>query len=116
LHGTGRDQGSVFQPRVHSLDLGQARLELADFRAEPLNSRAITSWASTSGSSACGEASVKLRTHGFLYVSVRETPGFITGAGGNTWAGGEHMPTWLLIVLIVLVVLALTGGIGYRRR
>jgi LPXTG-motif cell wall-anchored protein len=33
------------------------------------------------------------------------------GAGG-----GEHMPTWLLVLIIVLVVLALFGGWGYRRR
>jgi len=26
-----------------------------------------------------------------------------------------HMATWLLILIIVLVILALFGGIGYRR-
>ena len=30
--------------------------------------------------------------------------------------GGEHMPTWLLVLIIVLVVLALFGGFGYSRR
>ena len=37
-------------------------------------------------------------------------------ASGNARSGGEDMPTWLWILLIVLLVLALTGGIGYRRR
>jgi hypothetical protein len=31
-------------------------------------------------------------------------------------AGGEQMPTWLLVLIIVLVVLALFGGFGYSRR
>jgi LPXTG-motif cell wall-anchored protein len=35
---------------------------------------------------------------------------------GKFIAGGENMPTWLLILIIVLVVLALFGGVGYRRR
>jgi hypothetical protein len=26
-----------------------------------------------------------------------------------------QMPTWLLVLIIVLVILALFGGIGYRR-
>jgi hypothetical protein len=43
-------------------------------------------------------------------VSARGRSG-ILGAGG-----GEHMPTWLLVLIIVLVVLALFGGFGYRRR
>ena len=30
--------------------------------------------------------------------------------------GGEQMPTWLLVLIIVLVVLALFGGFGYSRR
>ncbi len=30
--------------------------------------------------------------------------------------GGEQMPTWLLVLIIVLVVLALFGGFGYTRR
>ena len=30
--------------------------------------------------------------------------------------GGEQMPTWLLVLIIVLVVLALFGGFGYCRR
>ena len=33
--------------------------------------------------------------------------------------GGEEvaeMPTWLLVLIIVLVVLALFGGVGYGRR
>lgn len=29
---------------------------------------------------------------------------------------GEAMPTWAWILLIVLVLLLLTGGVGYRRR
>ncbi len=29
---------------------------------------------------------------------------------------GGAMPTWLLVLIIVLVVLALFGGVGYGRR
>jgi putative exporter of polyketide antibiotics len=35
---------------------------------------------------------------------------------GHIWAGGDDMPTWLWVLLIVLLVLILFGGIGYRRR
>jgi len=37
-------------------------------------------------------------------------------ARGTVIAGGEKMPTWLLVLIIVLVVLALFGGFGYSRR
>jgi hypothetical protein len=30
--------------------------------------------------------------------------------------GGDHMPTWLLVLIIVLLVLAVFGGFGYSRR
>jgi hypothetical protein len=30
--------------------------------------------------------------------------------------GVTQMPTWLLVLIIVLVVLALFGGVGYGRR
>ena len=30
--------------------------------------------------------------------------------------GGERMPTWAVVLIIVLVVLALFGGFGYSRR
>jgi hypothetical protein len=30
--------------------------------------------------------------------------------------GGVGMPTWLVVVLVVLLVLALFGGFGYTRR
>jgi hypothetical protein len=33
----------------------------------------------------------------------------------RTERGGGHMATWLWILIIVLVVLALFGGLGYRR-
>jgi hypothetical protein len=29
--------------------------------------------------------------------------------------GGCGMPTWLWVLIIVLIVLALFGGVGYRR-
>ena len=35
---------------------------------------------------------------------------------GTLGVGGDHMPTWLLVLLIVLLVLALFGGFGYSRR
>lgn len=35
---------------------------------------------------------------------------------GNYRPGGDRMATWLWIVLIVLLVLLLFGGFGYRRR
>jgi hypothetical protein len=35
---------------------------------------------------------------------------------GTLVAGGEDMPTWLLILIIILIVLALFGGFGYYRR
>jgi hypothetical protein len=31
-------------------------------------------------------------------------------------AGGDRMPTWLLVLIIVLLVLAVFGGFGYSRR
>jgi hypothetical protein len=37
-------------------------------------------------------------------------------ASGTVRPGGEYMPTWLLVLIIVLIVLALFGGFGYRRR
>jgi hypothetical protein len=30
--------------------------------------------------------------------------------------GGKDMPTWLLVLIIVLLVLAVFGGFGYTRR
>jgi hypothetical protein len=30
--------------------------------------------------------------------------------------GGEQMPTWVWVLIIVLIVLALFGGVGYGRR
>jgi flagellar basal body-associated protein FliL len=30
--------------------------------------------------------------------------------------GGDHMPAWLWILIIVLLVIALFGGVGYSRR
>jgi hypothetical protein len=36
--------------------------------------------------------------------------------GERSRPGGEHMPTWLLVLIIVLIVLALFGGFGYSRR
>jgi hypothetical protein len=30
--------------------------------------------------------------------------------------GGNHMPMWLLVLLIVLLVLLVFGGVGYGRR
>ena len=35
---------------------------------------------------------------------------------GRLRAGGDRMPTWLLVLLIVLLVLAVFGGFGYSRR
>jgi LPXTG-motif cell wall-anchored protein len=35
---------------------------------------------------------------------------------GTVEPGGDEMPTWLLVLIIVLIVLALFGGFGYRRR
>jgi hypothetical protein len=35
---------------------------------------------------------------------------------GTSQPGGEDMPTWLLVLIIVLIVLALFGGFGYYRR
>jgi hypothetical protein len=49
-------------------------------------------------------------------AALRATLRLNVAAIGNARAGREDMPTWLWIVLIVLLVLALTGGIGYRRR
>jgi hypothetical protein len=37
-------------------------------------------------------------------------------AQGTVVPGGDEMPTWLLVLIIVLVVLALFGGFGYYRR
>ena len=37
-------------------------------------------------------------------------------AQGNARAGGEQMSTLLWVLIIVLVVLALTGGVGFYRR
>jgi hypothetical protein len=37
-------------------------------------------------------------------------------AGGTFSAGGDDMPTWLLVLIIILIVLALFGGFGYYRR
>jgi hypothetical protein len=35
---------------------------------------------------------------------------------GHTTAGGDGMPTWLWVLLIILLVLVLFGGVGYGRR
>jgi len=35
---------------------------------------------------------------------------------GTVVPGGDEMPTWLLVLIIVLIVLALFGGFGYYRR
>ncbi|HET9438120.1 MAG TPA: hypothetical protein VFO64_07955 [Gaiellaceae bacterium] len=39
------------------------------------------------------------------------------GAEGISWRsrGGEEMPTWLLVLIVVLLVLAVFGGVGYYR-
>lgn len=36
--------------------------------------------------------------------------------GSQLQRGGWTMPTWLLVLIVVLVVLALFGGFGYSRR
>jgi hypothetical protein len=35
---------------------------------------------------------------------------------GTEAPGGDEMPTWLLVLIIILIVLALFGGFGYYRR
>jgi hypothetical protein len=35
---------------------------------------------------------------------------------GTLGQGGDDMPTWLLVLIIILIVLALFGGFGYYRR
>jgi hypothetical protein len=37
-------------------------------------------------------------------------------AGERSEPGGDDMPTWLLVLIIILIVLALFGGFGYYRR
>jgi hypothetical protein len=37
-------------------------------------------------------------------------------ARGTEGQGGDDMPTWLLVLIIILIVLALFGGFGYYRR
>jgi type VI protein secretion system component VasF len=46
---------------------------------------------------------------------LRVSPdGYLVGCRANRKGG--HMPTWVWILLIVLLVLVLFGGVGYGRR
>jgi hypothetical protein len=38
------------------------------------------------------------------------------GRGGMLGAGGEAMPTWAWVLIIVLLFLLVFGGFGYSRR
>jgi hypothetical protein len=40
----------------------------------------------------------------------------VLSAPGKVAAGGDVMPTWLLVLIIILIVVALFGGFGYYRR
>jgi hypothetical protein len=37
-------------------------------------------------------------------------------SGNRRAQGGDGMPTWLLVLIIVLLIVALFGGFGYYRR
>jgi type VI protein secretion system component VasF len=50
--------------------------------------------------------------HGLCDVSGDRT----TGITASNRERGNHVPTWLLVLIIILVILALFGGFGYHRR
>jgi hypothetical protein len=73
----------------------------------------------------CGRlpTTVKTFTRGRLRPRAADLPAVPTlrvcrwGAAGITGQsrGGEEMPTWLVVLLVVLLVLAVFGGVGYYR-
>ena len=61
-------------------------------------------------------ADLAMAVSSVLWLARSETSVWCDRSGGTLRAGGDHMPTWLLVLLIVLLVLAVFGGFGYSRR
>ena len=125
----GRSRGSSHVPnrRLRALDggdrdgLGAARrgargrgddLHLHDRRRQ-VDGRRRGAYRSLAGRLAAGRST---RSRPYANRVCRFTRAGISHAWIETKRGGWTMPTWLLVLIIVLVVLALFGGVGYGRR